>query len=167
MKIPGWAIALAVCAFFAALVGWVVHVPDAPVVVPPFDPPKVRLAAARDSGAAPEDEPVGEDLPAMPVGTADLPEQLARRKREAGMDEVKHRVDRCRGLEPFNGILTVRLTISQSGNVKSAVVVPQPAGAFPLADWLNKESKEDRFPRFRGLLIPTIELTYPFLFKGG
>ena len=50
---PGWAIALMVCAFFGALVAWVVHVPNAPVNVPPFDPPKVKKVAHVPKGGGP------------------------------------------------------------------------------------------------------------------
>jgi hypothetical protein len=169
MRVPGWLIALSVCAFFGALVAWVVHVPSAPVVVPPFDPPKVKkIALNADAGAAPEDEPVGEDLPAMPVGTVDLPEHLDRQKLETGMEKIKKHLDKCRGLEPFTGTLTVRLAITTSGNVKSAQVVPAPAAPSPLAECVVKAVKHyGSFPRFKGSLIPVIELTYPFLFKDG
>jgi len=170
VKLPGWAIALSVCAFFGALITWVVRVPNAKLVVPPFEAPHGVKKLAHPGGA-PEDEPALEDLPTMPVGTVELPEQLDRRQLEAGMEKVRQHVEKCRGLEPFSGTLTVRLTIAQSGGVKSVVVVPPkgepPRHDSPLADCVVKEVKRANFPRFRGSLIPTIELTYPFLFKDG
>jgi hypothetical protein len=161
-----WAVVAGVAALGAALTVWFLREPSGAMVVPPLHPP--RLKAANDPGKAaeaPENEAVTEDAPTMPVGTVDLPEQLDRRQLEAGMAKVKELVERCRGLETFVGTITVKLTIARSGNVQSVVLV-SPLLRTATTDCVTKAARNASFPRFRGTLLPTIELTYPFLFPG-
>jgi hypothetical protein len=171
VKIPRWAIALVVVLGLGALAVRAIRMPSSPLQAAPFEPPKLQPKGVPRDGGNPEEEGTGmEEAPMMPVGTVEHPEQLDRRQLENTMDKVKHAVDqKCRGLEPFIGTLTIKLTIGQSGNVKSATAVPpregSPVAPAMLEKCVIKEVKHANFPRFRGTLIPTIELTYPFLFK--
>ena len=161
-----WAVVAGVGALGAALAVWLLREPTGAMVVPPLHPP--RLRASNDPGKpaeAPENETVTEDTPTMPVGTVELPEQLDRRQLEAGMAKVKDHVERCRGLEAFVGTITVKLTIAKSGNVQSVSLV-SPLLRTATTDCVTKAAHNASFPRFRGTLLPTIELTYPFLFPG-
>lgn len=157
-----WVVPVGLLGLVAALGARAAWAPDRPVAAPPLEPPKVTRApkAAAD---APEAEGPAEDLPTMPVGTSDLPEQLDRRQLEAGMNKVKPHVFRCRELEQFVGYIKVRLVIARSGNVQSVHVV-EPPERTRTTECVAKAVRTASFPRFRGTLIPTVELTYPFLF---
>lgn len=161
-----WALGSAVAFLALSVVIWYVRGPVGAVAAPPLDPPHLKgpSAASKRGTDAPENEAVVEDLPTMPVGTTDLPEQLDRRQLEAGMTKVKSQLPKCRPDVPFVGTVIVRLTIGKSGNVQSAQVV-QPPEKTPFSECLAKVVKSASFPRFRGTVVPAIELTYPFLFK--
>jgi TonB family protein len=165
-RVLPWALGSAIATLVIAIVIWYVRGPGGAVAAPPLDPPRLKgpSAAAKRAADAPENEAPVEDLPTMPVGTTDLPEQLDRRQLEAGMTKVKPHLQRCRPDEPFVGTVIVKLTIGKSGNVQSAQVV-QPPEKTPFSDCIVKVVKSASFPRFRGTLLPSVELTYPFLFK--
>ena len=54
--------------------------------------------------------------------------------------------------------------IDRSGNVKSAQAL-EPLDQTQTGQCVAKESRHASFPRFRGTLTPTIELTYPVYFR--
>lgn len=158
----------AVVLLLAALAGWSFYAPDHPATAPPLDPPRLPSAASRSKPeGAPDNEAPVEDLPTMPVGTIELPEQLDRRQLEAGMEKARKHVERCRAVEPFTGTLTVRVTIAKNGNVQSVALLPPPEtiDKTPFGECVKKALKlRGSFPRFRGTVLPTIELQYPYLF---
>lgn len=142
-------------------------------------------AAAREL----DDEPVAED-PAPPVpAPGDVPELLGRHDLEAGMEKIQPRLAQCRaasetvtaraeerGEEGGEGraesrredelvsVVTVRLTIAKTGQVQSVTVLP-PHDRSALAECVSRAVRTASFPRFRGTLLPTIELTYPIVFR--
>jgi hypothetical protein len=166
MRVPKqWVAAVACVAGALALGLWLTHTPSAKVEAQPLHVPKLTNAQPKaHSTDSPENEGPAEEAPLMPVGTADLPEQLDRRQLEAGMAKAKIQIERCRRLEEFVGSLTVKLTIAKSGNVQSAVLV-SPADKSQTSDCVLKTVRNASFPRFRGTLLPTVELTYPLLFR--
>jgi hypothetical protein len=156
-------VALGVLALSAAVAVWLWRPPSGAVAAPPLKP--IHLQPKAHVADSPEGETGSEDAPLMPVGTKELPEQLDRRQLEAGMQKVK--LDKCKHVEepPFTGTLTVRLTIARSGNVQSVAVLP-PAEGTQTGICVAKQVKRDAsFPAFRGTLVPTAELTWPFLFS--
>jgi hypothetical protein len=131
-------------------------------------PHPVRAAAAADAGARTPDDETAEDTPPAPVaaGPNDLPEQPSRHDLEAGMERVKKQVARCQSLEQVTGALWVRVVIARSGSVQSVSALP-PHDKTPTGECVAKAVKhEASFPRFRGELTPTVELTFPFYFRG-
>jgi len=156
-------VALGVLALAAALAVWLWRPPSGAVAAPPLKP--IHLTPRAKTADSPDSEIGTEDQPIMPVGTKELPEQLDRRQLEAGMAKVK--LDKCRHAEepPYTGTLTVRVTIGRSGSVQSVGVLP-PAEGTLTAQCVAKQVKRDaEFPAFRGTLVPTVELTWPFLFS--
>lgn len=115
--------------------------------------------------AAPEDEPVAEEPAAAPV-QAGPPEQLSRHDLENAIDKVRAKVLACRDVEQYSGFLTVKLAIGKSGNLQSASVLP-PVDKTRTAECVKHALHHLSFPRFRGTLVPSIEWSYPFLFKEG
>jgi outer membrane biosynthesis protein TonB len=160
-----WAVAAACAAGGLALAFWLVHAPAAKVQAQPLHVPKLAGTQPHTRATdAPELEAAQDDAPLMPVGTVDLPEQLDRRQLEAAMNKIKPHLEKCRHVEEFTGTLTVRLTIAKSGNVQSVLLVT-PAEKTLTSECVLKTVRSASFPRFRGTLLPTIELTYPFLFR--
>ena len=154
----------------AAAVAWVWLRPlgDAPLPPPAEHAPRVKKkAAARSPSAvvAPEDEPLAEEPAAAPV-QAGPPEMLNRHDLENGIERVRKKVMQCHDVEQFSGLMTVKLIIARSGNVQSATVQP-PLAETRTADCVKKALHGLSFPRFRGTYLPTIEWSYPFLFKDG
>jgi hypothetical protein len=154
-------VVLGLFALGAALAVWLWRPPSGAVAAPALQavhlPPKPHAEPLDEIGGS-------EDAPLMPVGTKELPEQLDRRQLEAAMAKVK--IDKCKIADepPFAGTLTVRVTIAKSGNVQSVAVLP-PADTSATGACVAKQiRREAAFPAFRGTLLPTIELTYPFLF---
>jgi hypothetical protein len=130
-------------------------------------PRKARPLADPRRGAlvAPEDEPVAEDPAAAPV-QAGPPEKLGRHDLENAIDKVRGNVLACRDVEQYSGILTVKMTIAKSGNLQSVSVMP-PVDKTRTAECVKRALHHLSFPRFRGTVMPTIEWSYPFLFKDG
>jgi hypothetical protein len=156
-----WGLGLGALALAGSLLVWAIHMPNEPVKIVPLSPP-----ALHERDPAPAEEASGETEEDAPqaVSSAQLPEQLNRRQLEKGMDDVKPLVQRCRGLEPpFSGIVRVRVTISRSGSVQSAVISP-PAAGTPTGDCVVKAVKRAVFPRYRGTLAAITELSWPFWF---
>ena len=157
------AVALGVLALVGALGLWLWRPPSGALVVPGLRPLKLPPRAAR-AADTPESESATEDAPLMPVGTRELPEQLDRRQLEAGMEHV--RLDKCLGPEspPFQGTITVHLTIGRSGGVQSVQALP-PAANTPIGLCVAKQvQRTASFPAFRGSLVPTVDLIYPIVF---
>jgi hypothetical protein len=148
---------------FIAVVVWLVREPRAELVVPPLHPPRLKVAAVAKGGDGLESEAGAEDAPMLPVGTVELPETLDRRQLEAGMAKVKKFVEKCRELQAFDGTVTVKLVIATNGNVQTGTLVSPPE-RNPLTDCVVKAARRASFPRFRGTLLPTVDLTYPFRF---
>jgi len=160
------ALGAGVVALVVALAVWFVREPSARVDAAPLTVPKLRRpskpVAAGESidSDAPESE-----APTMPVGTSELPEQLDRHQLENGMAKAFHAVERCWELERFVGRMRVHLVIAKTGNPQS-VQVTEPEARTPTTDCVAKAVHNNAsFPRFRGTLLPTVELIYPFLFK--
>jgi hypothetical protein len=128
-------------------------------------PRQARVDPRRAAVAAPEDEPVAEEPAAAPVQSGP-PEQLSRHDLENAIDKVRSRVLACREVEQFTGFLTVKMVIGKSGNVQSASVLP-PVDKTRTADCVKHALHHLSFPRFRGTTVPSIEWSYPFLFKDG
>ena len=129
-------------------------------------PPHPVRTAALDGGKMPDEEPLAEEAP-PPIAPSELPEEPTRRDLEHGMERAKKYVERCGPVEPAPATVWVKITISRSGNVQSAVVLP-PYDQAPVASCIAKAVKHSAsFPRFRGELTPTVELTFPFYFGGG
>ena len=143
-----------------------------PQAVPPIQTPRLRALwdknqAARAANASPDDDfAVGEDeAPVLNVVTAGgLPEEPFRHEFEQAMEKVRSRVDLCRPLEQFVGLVQVRVVIDRSGGVRSAQALP-PLDESQTGQCVAKAVRYASFPRFRGTLTPTIELIYPFYFR--
>jgi hypothetical protein len=160
----------------AAVIAWVWLRPfgDAPLPQPVEHAPRARkktvanrpgAGAAAVPVAAPEDEPVADDPAAAPV-QAGPPEMLNRHDLENGIDRVRDKVMHCREVEQFVGLMTVKLVIARNGSVQAALVQP-PLEHTRTAECVRHALHGLSFPRFRGTYLPTIEWTYPFLFKEG
>lgn len=167
-KGPRAQILLAVAGGAAVLVAaWVLAAPDPPLRIPPLHPPHAVRAAqptARAPGA-PEDDPIVDDAPPPPSATGN-PDEPTRRDLEAGMEKTKKHVARCQSLEQFSGTLMVRVVIARSGNVQSVTVQP-PLDKTLTGQCVQKAVKNAaEFPRFKGEQTPSVELTYPFFFRG-
>jgi hypothetical protein len=80
------------------------------------------------------------------------------------MLKIMPKLMECQTLEQFVGTVQVHLVIDRSGNVKSAQAL-QPLDQTQTGQCVAKESRHASFPRFRGMLTPTIELTYPVYFR--
>jgi outer membrane biosynthesis protein TonB len=151
---------------------WLLHEPDAPVNAPKLVVPKIRrvhrpATTAAETGVsdAPEGEAPAEEAPTLPVGTSDLPEQLDRHQLEEGMEKARHAVEKCQPLEGFVGTITVHVTIAKTGNPQSTQLVA-PKEKTATTDCVVKAVQRNAsFPKFRGTVLPTTELTYPFLFR--
>jgi hypothetical protein len=159
----------AVVASLVALIVWWHHEPHEPVVAPPLALPHLKRPVKAVASDSPETDAPESEAPTQPVGTADLPEQLDRHQLEEGMERARPAVEKCRVTDPFGGgfvgTITVHLTIDKSGKVPSVVLVPPPERS-PMTDCVLKAvHRNASFPKFRGTLLPTVELTYPFLFK--
>jgi TonB family protein len=124
--------------------------------------PVSRAASAPAGEGAPDEEPAV-DEPAV-VETGGDPEQLGRHDLEAGMEKVRPAVEACQEVERFEGTVTVRLTIAKTGAVQSALVLP-PADETATGACVLKAVRAASFRHFQGTLLPTVELTYPFLFR--
>jgi hypothetical protein len=154
----------------AAVIAWVWLRPfgDAPLPAPADHAPRARKKTPANRPApvaAPEDEPVADDPAATPV-QAGPPEMLTRHDLENGIDRVRDKVMRCHDVEQLSGLLTVKLVIARNGSVQSATVEP-PLEKTRTAECVRHALHGLSFPRFRGTYLPTIEWTYPFLFKEG
>jgi hypothetical protein len=145
---------------------WLLHEPDAPVNAPPLEVPKIRrpVKPAASVADAPEGEAPAEEAPTLPVGTSDLPEQLDRHQLEAGMEKARKPVEKCHELENFVGTITVHVVIAKTGNPQTTTLVSP--GKTPTTDCVVKAVQRNAsFGKFRGTVLPTAELTYPFLFR--
>jgi hypothetical protein len=152
----------------AAVIAWVWFRPlgDAPLPPPVDHVPRARKKAPANRPvpvAAPEDEPVADEPAAAPV-QAGPPEILNRHDLENGIDRVRDKVMHCREVEQFSGLLTVKLVIARAGGVQAATIEP-PLDKTRTAECVRHALRGLSFPRFRGTYLPTIEWTYPFLFK--
>lgn len=162
-------IGLAVAATVALIV-WLVREPHwtanaAPISVPKVKRPSKPSAAVGGAPESPESEAPEPETPTMPVGTAELPEQLDRHQLENGMAKAFKAVEKCWDLEHFAGRMRVNVVIDKSGNPKSVQLL-EPAQKTPTTDCVVKAvHRNASFSRFRGTLLPTVELSYPFLFK--
>jgi hypothetical protein len=166
-----WIVVGGLLALGAGVAVWLHHEPSDPVVAPPLVVPIIKRSAVHAAAPAaavpdsPEAEPAAEEAPTLPVGTAELPEQLDRRQLEQGMEKANNAVEKCHQLENFVGTIIVRVTIAQKGNPQSTQLAT-PAARTPTTDCVVKAVQRNAsFPPFRGTTIPSIELTYPFLFK--
>jgi outer membrane biosynthesis protein TonB len=141
-----------------------------PTAVPPIQTARLRALwqpdpkkpsqTTEDDPTAPEDE-----TPTLNVLTAGgLPEEPGRRDLELSMGKMQPQVELCKRAEPFSGIVQVRVVIDRSGVVKSAQALP-PLEQNPIGQCVAKAVRQASFPKFRGTLNPTIELTYPFYFR--
>jgi hypothetical protein len=144
-----------------------------PSAVPPLVTPRLRALwdkdpTARAAAAQTDDELAPEeDAPVLNVVSAGgLPEEPGRHDFEQAMAKVRPRVDQCRQLEQFVGLVQVRVVIERSGGVKSAQTLP-PLDETQTGQCVAKAVRYAAFPRFRGTLTPTIELIYPFYFRPG
>lgn len=156
-----------VCAVVIAWV-WLRPLGDATLPAPIVHPPRAHkpaLPARLAPVAAPEDEPVAEDPAAAPVRVG-IPEMLNRHDLENAIDRVRGKVMQCHDVEQFSGMFTVKMVIARSGNLQSASV-PPPLDQTKTAPCVLKALRGMSFPRFRGTYLPTIEWSYPFLFKDG
>jgi hypothetical protein len=168
-----------VCAGVIAWV-WLRPLHEGPLPAPVAH--SARKARAVDPGRAslaqPEDEPVADEPTARPVQSGP-PEMLNRHDLENAMLKVMPKVMKCHDVEQFTGLVTVKLTIAKTGNLQSVSVLPPstgPTGETPergavagiaTGECVRKALRGLSFPRFRGTYVPTIEWTYPFLFKAG
>jgi hypothetical protein len=121
--------------------------------------------AHADPLAAPDEEPSAEEPMAPLESPTGMREALNRRDLEGGMAHVKSRVQKCIE-DPLDGVISARMTIGRSGSVQTVELLP-PFDSAPQAECLAKALKHAAFPAFRGALQPTIELTFPFLVRGG
>jgi hypothetical protein len=157
-------VAIAVCTLCAGVIGWTWLRPLVGAALPP-PPKRVRHKRAQSPEralvAAPDDEPAAEEPATVATG---IPEMLDRRDLENALAKIRPRIDRCRERDQFNGLLTVTMVIKNNGNVQSATVQP-PLDQSETARCVTKMLKGASFPRFRGTYLPTIEWTYPFLFR--
>lgn len=157
-----WGLGLGALALAGSVLVLAIHMPNEPVKIVPLSPPPLHErdpAASEDAPSEPDEEAP------QAVASAQLPAELDRHQLEKGMDDIKPRVEKCRGLDPpFSGILRVRVTIARSGNVQSALVLP-PAAGTPTGDCVAKAVKRATFPRYRGTVAQSTELTWPFLFS--
>jgi hypothetical protein len=141
-----------------------------PSDVPPLQTPRLRALwdkdAPRVANPSVDDENAPEDeTPTLNVLTAGgLPEEPNRHDLEDAMERVRKRVEACQSLEQLAGVVQVQMTIDRSGNVKSAHTLP-PLDATQTGQCVAREVRHASFPRFRGTLTPTIELTFPFYFR--
>ena len=131
-----------------------------PVTRPAHRP---RLPPPTPGVAAPDDEPVADEPTAAPV-RGGPPEQLDRHDLEDTLARARPKVLACQKLEQVTGFVTVKMVIAKTGNLQSVAVLP-PLDKTRTADCVKHALRGLTFPRFRGTLIPTIEWTYPFLFK--
>ncbi len=187
-----WLLVAAALTLAAVAVWWAFAEPPAgPMVVPKPSSLRARAGGSKnDPTRAPakelEDEPAADDPapPAPPPG--DLLELLGRRDLEAGMDKIRPRLEQCRGPtetataaaeenaeasgadskreNEAPSVVTVRLTIAKTGQVQSVTVLP-PHDRSALADCVARVVRTASFPRFRGTLVPTVELTYPIVLR--
>jgi hypothetical protein len=158
-------VALVTCA--VALAIWWIREPDGKVSAPPITVPKLKRPTRHGAASAPDsiESDTVEEAPTMPVGTSELPEQLDRHQLESGMAKTFNAVERCHDVERFVGRIRVHLVINKSGNPEKVQLV-EPEVRTPTTDCVVKAvHRNATFPRFRGTLLPTVELTYPFLFK--
>ena len=143
-----------------------------PTAVPPIQTARLKGLwekdpAARSANVASDDEfaPADDDVPVMNVVAAGgLPEEPGRHDFENAMLKIMPRLMSCQTLESFVGTVQVHLVIDRSGNVKSAQAL-QPLDQTQTGQCVAKESRHASFPRFRGTLTPTIELTFPVYFR--
>lgn len=125
--------------------------------------PRTHAAPSPEGVAAPDDEPGPEEPAAAPV-RAGLPETLDRHALENTLARVKAKVLACQAVEQVTGFVTVKMVIAKSGSLQSVTVLP-PVDKTPTADCVKHALRHLSFPRFVGTYTPTIEWTYPFLFK--
>jgi hypothetical protein len=143
-----------------------------PTTPPAIQTPRLRALwekdpAVRAANVASDDEfaPADDDAPVMNVVTAGgLPEEPGRHDFEQAMLKIMPKLIACQSVEQLVGIVQVHLVIDKSGNVKSAQALP-PIDQTQTGQCVAKESRHASFPRFRGTLTPTIELTYPIYFR--
>jgi hypothetical protein len=166
LALIGFAVAVAV-----ALTVWLLREPHwtaqaAPIAVPKVKrPSKASAAGVGGAPESPETEAPEPETPTMPVGTADLPEQLDRHMLENGMSKAFKAVEKCWDLEHFAGRMRVNVVIDKTGNPKSVQLL-EPTMKTQTTDCVVKAvHRNASFPHFRGTLLPTVELSYPFLFK--
>jgi hypothetical protein len=159
----------AVVVFGGALFAWRQD-GAAPTQTPPVVTARLRaLAAPAAPGGQPapspssEEDVVAED-PTPAMDPSGVPEELGRRELEGGMERVRSQVEACQSLEQFVGIATVELAINRSGGVQSVTLLP-PLDQTQTGECMAKAVKTATFPKFRGTLLPTIDLTYQFLFR--
>jgi hypothetical protein len=162
-------VAVGAVVLVAGLVAWRGDGP-APTQTPPVVTARLRalgtssapVAQAAPSPSSEEDVVAEDPTPAMdPSG---VPEELGRRELEGGMERVWPLIEACQSLEQFVGIATVELTIKNSGGVQSVTLLP-PLDQTQTGECMAKAVKTASFPKFRGTLAPTINLTYQFLFR--
>lgn len=154
-----------VCAGVIAWV-WLRPLHDGPLPEPvQHAPRRARPKVTSHAVAPPDDEPVAEEPAAAPV-QAGPPETLDRHALENTLERVKPKVMACHDVEQLTGFLTVKMVIARSGNLQSVSVLP-PLDKTKTADCVKHALHGLTFPRFRGTYLPTIEWTYPFLFRDG
>jgi hypothetical protein len=151
----------------ALLIAWRRGEP-APTETPPVVTPRLRALSsppAPQPAASPssEEDVVAED-PTPAMDPSGVPEELGRRDLEGGMERVRPQVEACQSLEQFVGIAMVELTINHAGGVQSVTLLP-PLDQTQTGECMAKAVKTASFPKFRGTLAPTIDLTYQFLFR--
>jgi hypothetical protein len=128
-----------------------------------FNAPQAgRADDNRARAAAPPEEESVADEPVVEVQTGQLPELLGRHDLEAGMEKVRAAVGACAEVEHYAGVATVRIVIAPTGAVQAVSVLP-PLDETETGACVSKAVRAATFPRFRGTVIPTVELTYPFM----
>jgi hypothetical protein len=142
--------------------------------VPPIATPRLRTLWSGDepvinsvrptSALAPEEEAPAEEEALVVRAPDEAPELLNRRELEAGVARARAAVEECRDLEQFVGMLKVKITIAKTGAVQSADALP-PLDETQTGECVVKAIRKNAvFARFKGTLIPTMELTYAFYF---
>jgi hypothetical protein len=162
---PATIAVLIACILGAVIIGWTWLRPLDPgaLPAPPQRAPRRHQARASNDHApvAPDDEPAADEPATVAHG---VPEMLDRHDLEGALEKVRPRIERCRGRDQFTGWLHVTMVIAKNGSVQSATV-PPPLDQSETARCVCKTLRAMSFPRFVGTYLPTIEWTYPFLFR--
>lgn len=152
---------LALWVLCAGAVAWVWFRPLRQGALPPWPARTQQTAKVVE---APDDEPADD-----PVGTSvrtGPPERLDRDDLLRSIARVTPKVMACQRVEQVSGLVKVKMEIARSGRLQSAVVLP-PFDKSRTADCVKHALRGLGFPRFLDSATPTIEWTYPFLFKPG